>query len=109
MAISGLSSAAATALAVIKPTRTPPDQAGSGGGGNGINGAEWLAAFLNGTLKNTVENADVGAGGDLGDDTAKGGMFVNLGIDDVGQDLCPPIAMASDNGGGGLVAACLDA
>jgi len=79
------------------------DEAGMGGDGDSVNVGP--ADGFDGLVYDGIDGFDVGAGGDFGDDSAGGGVDVDLGDDDVGQDF----AAVFDDCGCGFVAGGFDA
>jgi len=80
-------------------------QAGAARHGDGVEGVVAEGGFLHRLADDRADDLDVGAGGDLREDAAVRRMQVNLGGDDIGDDV-PPVA---DDGGSGLVATGFDA
>ena len=79
-------------------------EAGAVGDGDGVEVLDFEFGVLEGFVDDGEDGFDVGAGGDFGDDSAVGGVDVDLGDDDVAEDFC---AVFYD-GGGGFVAGGLD-
>ena len=62
-----------------QPDDQAADQAGTGGGGDGVDVGEVDARIGKGRLDDAVQRLDMGARGDLGHDAAEGGMLLDLG------------------------------
>ena len=101
--------AAASALAVISPTISPPTRPGPAVAAIASTSAERDAGIGERRLDDAVERLDMGARGDLRHDAAERRMLLDLAEHDVGQDFGRPLAVQRDDGRGGLVAARLDA
>ena len=80
-------------------------KAGAVGDGDSVEVAQLDGRLLHGLPHHGVEREHVLARGDLRNDAAVLGVHLDLGRDDVGVDG-PPVL---DDGGGRLVAGCLDA
>ena len=61
-----------------EPDHEPADEAGAGGGGNGCQVRKTNARIRERPGDEPIEDLDMGAGGDLGHDTAKGAMGLDL-------------------------------
>ena len=80
-------------------------ESGAVGDGDSVEVAQLDGRLLQGLPDDSVEGEHVLARGDLRNDAAVLGVHLDLGRDDVGVDG-PPVL---DDGGGRLVAGCLDA
>ena len=85
------------------------DEAGSRGCGDRVDIRQLAAALRQRLADQPVEDLDMGARGDFRHDAAEGGVFLELRADHVGDDPAATVIPALDHGGGGLVAARLDA
>jgi hypothetical protein len=82
----------------------PADQAGARGRGDAVKVAQGDARPGKRLFGHDIHPFGMGAGGDVGDDAAKGRVEIGLPPDDQGQDGARAIACAH-HGGGGFVAA----
>ena len=80
-------------------------ESGAVGDGDPVEVAQLYRRLLHGLPDDRVEREHVLSGGELRDDAAVLGVHLDLRRDDVGVDR-PPVL---DDGGGRLVAGCLDA
>ncbi len=85
------------------------DETGAGGSGNRVDVGEGGARLSQRSAHHVVKHLDMGAGGNLGHDAAEGGMVVDLGKHDIGEDAAGSVVGAGDHRCGGFVAAGLDA
>ena len=83
------------ALGEHHPGEDAADQAGAGGDGDGVEVGEGEAGAVEGGAGDGVEALGVGAGGDLGDDAAVGGVERVLAGDLGGEDVADGPAGAS--------------
>jgi hypothetical protein len=60
-------------------------------------------------LNDAVEQLDMSARGDLGNDAAERSVLINLTSDDIRQNTPPPRRVTRNDGRCGFVATCLDA
>ncbi len=84
------------------------DQAGAGGGGDGVDLVERHVGALERAADEMVEIIDMGARRDLRDDAAVGGMFGDLAHHLVGEDFARSVHALADQSGGRFVAGRLD-
>ena len=82
------------------------DESGAVGDGDGVELGLGVgdAGSGEGFGDDGIEGFEMGAGGDFGDDAAELGVEVDLGTDDIGEDL----AAIADDGGGGFIAGGFD-
>jgi hypothetical protein len=92
-----------------QPDDDPPDQSRSGGGRHAVDHVKGARRILHRLGDDAVDGFHMGAGGDFRDHAAKGGMFIGLRQDDIGQDAATPVVLALDEGRRGLVTGRLDA
>ena len=104
----GLPAASAIPLPVIRPTSTPPIRSGPRRGGDAVEFARADVRALQRAADQRVDDFDVGARRDFGDDAAIGGMRGDLADQLVGENFAGPVRPQPDDGGGGLVASGLD-
>ncbi len=107
--MSGRPVAAASALAVITPTSTPPIRPGPAVTAMASSSGRPAPASCQRALDDEVGALGMGAGGDLGHDAAEAVVQVGLAEDGVREDAAGALARAGDDGGRGLVAARFDA
>ena len=91
-------------LARGQPDHDAADQAGTGGGGDGVDVVERAARLVQRAADQMVERIDMGARGDFRHDAAIGRMFGDLAQDGVGQNVAAPGRIGLDDSGGGFVA-----
>ena len=87
----------------------PADQAGAGGGGDTVDRVEAKASLGERLGDQNIEKLDMGARRDLRHDAAELGVQRKLRAHHIGEDDALAACLAPDQGGGGLVAARLDA
>ncbi len=110
MATSGFLAASAIALAVVRPTSTPPIRPGPGGRGDGVDVGEGDAGLASSPRCTTPSSASTWARAAISGTTPpKIGVGVGLAEDDVGENFAAAVGVARDDGGGGFVAARFDA
>ncbi len=110
-AISGLPSTSAMALAVVRPTMTPPIRPGPAAAATPSSVVEARCRPRSCACgDDAVERLDMGARGDLRHHAAEGGMLGRSGDSTTLDRMRPrPSSRALDHRGGGLVAGRLDA
>ncbi len=86
----------------------PADQARASSCGHSIEIGQADPRLFHRLADQPIEDIDMGAGGDFGNDAAKRTMLGDLRADPVRQDPAGAVPFKLDNGSGGLVAGCFD-